>query len=81
MLGEDKSNMTLQEVVDFITRKEQDKTEHGTVSCDQTNSVLHSSHRNSRADLMDQIPFGQGVISAQHGGLIVISASARFTIP
>ena len=44
LLGEDKSDMTLQEVVDYIDRKEQAKTEQGTVSCDQTNSVLHSPH-------------------------------------
>ena len=39
--------MILQEVVDNIARKEQTKTEQGTVSWDQTNSVLHSPSRNS----------------------------------
>ena len=47
LLGEDKSDITLQEVVDYITRKEQAKTEQGTFSCDQTNSVLLSPQRES----------------------------------
>ena len=47
LLGEDKSDMTLQEIVDYIARKVQAKTEQCTVSCDQTNSVLHSPHRDS----------------------------------
>ena len=47
LLGEVKSDMTLQEVVDYIARKEQAKTEQGTVSCEQTNSVLQSPVRDS----------------------------------
>ena len=39
LLGETKTDMPLQDVVDYIARKEQAKTEQGTVSCEQANST------------------------------------------
>ena len=73
LLGVDKSDITLQEVVDYIARKEQAKTEQGTFSCDQTNSVLHSPHRESTCWACQGKSHGpntikKGVISAQHSG-------------
>ena len=42
LLGETKTDMPLQDVVEYIARKEQAKTEQSTVSCEQTNSVQQS---------------------------------------
>ena len=42
LLGEVENDMQLQQVVDYIARKEQAKAEQGTVSCDQTNAALQT---------------------------------------
>ena len=86
LLGEAKSDITLQEVVDYIARKKQAKTEQGKVSYDQSNSVLHSPKRDSscwacHGNLMDQTQSRQGEISAQLGSPTVVSVRARVTIP
>ena len=47
LLGETKDDMPLQGVVDYIARKEQAKTEQGTVSCEQANTVHQSPSRGS----------------------------------
>merc|ERR1711867_92326 len=39
LLGEVQTDMTLQQTVDYIARKEQAKSEQGTVSCEQTNAA------------------------------------------
>ena len=47
LLGEVQTDMTLQQVVDYIARKEQAKSEQGTVSCEQTNAAQQTPGRNS----------------------------------
>ena len=47
LLGETKTDMPLQDVVNYIARKEQAKTEQGTVSCEQANSVQQSPGKSS----------------------------------
>ena len=47
LLGEVQTDMTLQQVVDYIARKEQAKSEQGTVSCEQTNAAQQTPVRSS----------------------------------
>merc|ERR1712215_300567 len=39
LLGDAKTDMTLQETVDYVARKEQAKTEQVTISCEQTSAA------------------------------------------
>ena len=89
LLCETKTDLTLPEVVAYIARKEQAKTEQNTVSCESANSVQHTSSSPGqeeeppaglvKANTMAPTTSRPGRRSAQLGSPPATSAKARVT--